>query len=84
VSELNKLNPVAFGQAGAFIAAMIMLLLGILGNLGVYTGAVGMMMEWHIFFDLSVIGIISGIIEGAVISFIFLYLFAEAYNRLTK
>ncbi|MAZ30191.1 hypothetical protein CL655_02810 [bacterium] len=59
-----------------------MLLLGLLGNLGIYTGAAAMMQEWHLFFSLSVAGIVGGMIESAIISFVILYLFAVVYNWL--
>ena len=78
----TKLNPLALGYAAAVIAAILMLLLGILGNLGVYTGAVAMMQAWHMFFDLSVVGIITGMIEAAVVSFVFVCLFGWTYNKL--
>ncbi|MBU0461362.1 MAG: hypothetical protein KJ574_02120 [Nanoarchaeota archaeon] len=58
-----------------------MLLLGILGNLGVYTNAVNAMMQWHMFFSLSVVGIIGGMIEAAVWGFVLLYLLAWLYNK---
>ncbi|MCD1294981.1 hypothetical protein CUJ83_08220 [Methanocella sp. CWC-04] len=61
-----------------------MLLLGILGNLGVYMGAVEQMEKWHMSFGLSITGIIGGIIEAAIISFIFLYAFAYVYNMIQK
>jgi hypothetical protein len=80
----GNLNPIAFGTAGAIVAAVIMLLLGILGNLGIYTGAAEMMREWHLFFSLSLGGIIMGTIEAAVISFSFLWLFAWLYNRFLR
>lgn len=80
----KKLNPKAFALAAAIIAAFIMLLLGILGNLGIYTDAVQQMKKWHIFFSLDVMGIITGIIEAAVISFVFCYLFAWSYNKLSS
>lgn len=79
-----KLNAVALGVAAAIIAAVIMLLLGILGNLGIYMGAVRMMEEWHMFFNLTPLGIIGGMIEAAIISFIFAYAFGWAYNWLTS
>ena len=79
-----KLESVVFGLAGAIVSAVIMLLLGILGNMGVYMGAVEMMREWHLFFSLSPGGIILGMIEAAVVSFVFLWLFAEVYNRLLR
>lgn len=78
-----KLDAIALGIAAAIIAAVIMLLLGILGNLGIYMGAVRMMEEWHMFFNLTPLGIIGGMIEAAIISFIFVYAFGLAYNWLT-
>lgn len=77
----NKLSPLGLGYAAAIIAALGMLLLGILGNIGLYEGAVEMMTQWHMFFSLSVGGIITGIIEAAIISFVFAYLFAIVYNK---
>ncbi|NOY85969.1 MAG: hypothetical protein GXP52_01540 [Deltaproteobacteria bacterium] len=59
-----------------------MLLLGILGNLGLYGGAVEMMMKWHMIFSLSPLGIIGGMVEAAVISFVLLYSFGVVYNRI--
>ncbi len=76
-----KLRPLALAGAAAIIAALIMLLLGILGNIGVYTGAVDMMQQWHMFFSLSIGGIIAGILEAAVITFIFVYLFGFIHNK---
>ena len=76
-----KLNSLALGYAAAILAAIIMLLLGILGNIGVYTGAVDMMQQWHIFFSLSIGGIIAGMVEGAVATFVFVYLFGFIYNK---
>jgi hypothetical protein len=77
-----KLDPLALAIAAAIIAAIIMLVLGILGNLGVYMGAVRMMEEAHIFFDLTPVGIITGMIEAAVITFIFAYPLGWLYNVL--
>ncbi len=77
-----KLKPGALATAGAIVAVAVMLLLGIFGNLGIYSGAVEMMMKWHLFFSLSLMGIIGGMVEAAVISFVLLYLFAWIYNRL--
>ncbi len=76
-----KINPLALGGAAAILAAVIMLLLGILGNIGVYTGAVDMMAQWHVFFSLSIGGIIAGMVEGAVVTFVFVYFFGFIYNK---
>ncbi len=76
-----KLNPLALGGTAAIFAALIMLALGILGNIGVYTGAVDMMQQWHVFFSLSIAGIIAGIIEAVVITFVSVYFFGLIYNK---
>lgn len=77
-----KLNAKALGYAAAIISAICMGLLGILANLGIYTGAAKQMREWHMFFSLSIGGIITGMIEAAIIGFIFGYAFAWIYNKL--
>lgn len=77
----ERLNELALGYALAIISALTMLLMGILGNLGIYSGAVQMMQQWHIFFSLSIIGIIAGMIEAAIVSFIVGYAFALVYNK---
>ena len=80
---MAKLNPMALGVAGAIISSVIMLVLGVLGNLGIYTGAVEMMTKWHVFFSLSPLGIAGGMIEAAIVTFALLYGFAWIYNRLS-
>ncbi|WP_435319147.1 hypothetical protein [Haloarchaeobius sp. TZWSO28] len=76
------LNPTAFGAAAAAISALVMLLLGIAGTVGVYEGAVEMMVTWHMFFEPTVVGTLGGIIEAAIIAFVFTYAFAWVYNVL--
>jgi len=77
----GKLNSFAFGASAAIVAALSMLILGILGNIGLYKGAVEMMTQWHMFFSLSPFGILTGMTEAAVISFVFFYIFAWVYNK---
>ena len=81
--EETKLRLLALAGSAAIVAAVVMLLLGILGNIGVYTGAVEMMQQWHVFFSLSIGGIIAGMFEAAIITFVFIYLFGFLYNRLS-
>ena len=76
-----KSKPLALAGAAAIVAVIVMLLLGILGNIGVYTGAVEMMQQWHVFFSLSIGGIIAGMVEAGVVTFIFVYLFGLIYNK---
>jgi len=78
----TNLNAVAFGGAAAIVAALGMLILGVLGNLGLYSGAVSMMSQWHMFFSLTPLGIVTGMVEAAVITFVFVWLFALIYNKL--
>lgn len=79
--QKNKLNPLALGYAAAILSAVCMLLLGILGNLGIYTAAVQAMQQWHGFFSLSLGGIIAGMAEAAVIGFVAAYAFGWLYNK---
>ena len=81
---VGKLDELALGYASAIISALIMLILGILGNIGIYTGAVEMMQKWHMFFSLGIFGIITGMIEAAIISFVFAYAFGWIYNKFAK
>lgn len=81
---MNKLNIKAFGLSLGIVSAIFMILLGILGNLGIYMSVVNMMQEWHQFFDLSFIGIILGVIEAFIISFIFGAGIAYFYNLIEE
>lgn len=75
------LNELALGYAGGIVSAAGMLLLGIGGNIGVYGGAAQQMMRWHMFFGLTPLGIVTGMIEAAVIGFVFLYALGWMYNK---
>lgn len=75
-----RLDPLAFSGAAALVAAVIMLLLGILGAVGVYEGGVEMMEQWHLFFAPTLAGTIAGMIEAALATAIFTYVFARLYN----
>jgi hypothetical protein len=77
----EKLNSFAFGVSAAIVAALSMLILGIMGNIGIYRGALEMMTQWHMFFSLTPFGILTGMIEAAVISFLLFYIFAWVYNK---
>ncbi|MEN8135473.1 MAG: hypothetical protein ABFS18_08060 [Thermodesulfobacteriota bacterium] len=78
----GKLNVFACGTAAAIVAALSMLILGIFGNIGIYTRAVEMMSQWHMFFSLTPLGIFAGMVEAAVITFVFVYIFGLIYNKL--
>ena len=84
IEMVGKLDELALGIASAVLSSIIMLLLGVFGNLGIYTGAVEMMQQWHMFFSLSIVGIIAGMIEAAIIGFVFAYAFGWIYNKFTS
>ncbi len=77
----QKLNAKAWGYSLAILSGVGMLLMGVLGNLGIYLTGVEAMKQWHLFFDLSFIGIVAGIIEAGLFSFVFGWLFAIVYNK---
>lgn len=78
----NTLNSLALGYAGAILSATYMLIISILGKLGIYTNVIEAMQQWHMFFSLSIVGIIAGMVEAAIFSFVILYLFGLLYNKL--
>ena len=78
---VQKLNAKALGYSVAVLSGLCMLSLGILGNLGIYMGAVEMMGRWHMFFSLSIGGIIAGIIEALIFGFVIGWLIAYFYNK---
>jgi hypothetical protein len=84
VSETTYLNPLALGEAAAVVSAAVMLLLGVFGAIGVYEGAVAMMEQWHLFFAPTVVGTVAGMVEAAVVSFVFVYALAWLYNAFAR
>lgn len=46
----------------------------------VYEGAVEAMKQWHLFFEPTVVGTVTGMVEDAAISFVLMYAFAWLYN----
>ncbi|HLD43229.1 MAG TPA: DUF5676 family membrane protein [Candidatus Nanoarchaeia archaeon] len=79
--QKKRLNEAALGFSIAVVSAACMLLLGILAPMGMYMGASRMMAQWHMFYSLSLTGMIAGIIEGAIIGFVLGYAIAYLYNR---
>lgn len=77
----QKLNGKSLGYSLAILSALGMLLTWIAGFLGWYQGFVDSMIEMHAFFSLDFLGLITGIIEAAVWSFIAGWLIAYFYNK---
>jgi hypothetical protein len=77
----QKLNEVALDYSLAIFSAVGMLLTGIAGNLGWYSEFVGLMMQMHEFFSLSVMGIFTGMVEAAIWGFFSGWIIAWIYNK---
>lgn len=78
------LDTLALAGAAAVLSAVVMLLLGVFGAIGVYEGAVEMMQQWHLFFEPTVVGTVAGMVEAAVIGFVVMYTFAWLYNTFAR
>lgn len=78
---MKNFNANAAALSAALLGAIGMLILGTLGMVGIYTSGVEAMQAWHIFFDLTVLGTILGMIEAAVFSYVVVYLWAMLYNK---
>lgn len=77
----RELNAKALGFSLAIVSAISMVLLWIGGKTGVYVEAFEQMQNWHIFFSLSIGGLIGGVIEASIWSFIGGWLIALVYNK---
>ena len=58
-----------------------MVLLSIGAKLGVEVCATAQRMDWHMFYSLTVGGVIAGIVEAALWGFVFAYAFGWIYNK---
>ena len=79
-----KFDAVTLGYAGGIIAALCMLVLSILASIGIYGQMALQMAKWHMFYSVSILGTITGMIEAAIIGFVVLYVFGTIYNALVK
>lgn len=77
----QKLDGVAFGYSLAILSGLWMLILGILGSLGYAAGAIAWMQTYHLFFNITFIGVVTGIIEAGIYGFVIGWLLAYFYNR---
>lgn len=76
----TRLNSNALGLSLALLSGLCMLVLGLFGLMGVYEGAVQMMVDFHLFFSVDAVGILTGILEGAFWGYVLGALTAAFYN----
>lgn len=81
---MKNLQVNALGLSLAFLGAISMLAISLAALAGVYTGAYEAMKAWHLFYDLTAVGIIGGLVEAAVWSYIAGVLIAWSYNWFAK
>ena len=72
---MKKLNPNAVGLSIAILSVACMLLISILANFGIYMDGFEMMKAWHVWYDLTLIGVILGMLEAFIFSYVAGYLF---------
>lgn len=77
-----KLHAHKFALAGGITAAAGMLLLSLLNAVGLYETATMRMQDWHILYTPTVAGTILGMIEAAIITYIWLSVIVLIYNKL--
>jgi len=77
----KKLEAKHLAYAFAVWSALFMLVLWLLANMGIYATAAEMMTDWHMFFNLTFAGLITGMIEAAIVSVVLVYVFIWIYNR---
>lgn len=81
---MKSINVQALGFSLAVFGAVGMLVMAILANAGYYLDAWSIMMQFHMFADLSVMGIVAGMIEAALWSYVSGVFIATVYNRLSS
>ncbi len=80
----KKLQAKQLALAFAIWSALLMLVLWLLANTGIYVSATEQMAKWHIFFNLTFSGLIAGMIEAAVVSYALVFIFVWVYNWVGK
>lgn len=83
-TSVMHLDALALAGAAAVVSAVVMVLLGVFGEVGVYEGAVEAMEQWHLFFEPTIVGTVAGMVEAVVISFVLMYAFGWLYNTLAR
>lgn len=81
-SKKNMLQAQPISLALAVWSAIVMLVLWVLAQMGFYVSAAQAMMAWHMFFNFTFMGLVGGMVEAAVVSYLGAYLFVLIYNTL--
>ncbi len=79
---MKKLSPNAIGLAAAILSTVCMLVIGVLAMFEIRMEAFEMMKTMHLWFDATVVGVLLGMVEAFVFTYVAGFLFALLYNRL--
>ncbi len=79
--KTKQLSPHGLGLASAIVSGLGMLVVSILGLSGKAMEVVKLMQAHHIWYDLTGVGIIAGIIEAFIFGYVIAYIFGWIYNR---
>ena len=81
---MKTLQPNALGLSFALLGAIFMLAFSLLALSGIYTELYEATRDWYLFYDLSVAGIIGGMVEVGLWSYISGVVIAWFYNWFAK
>lgn len=77
----KKLESKQLAVTFATWSALFMLVLWLLANMGLYVSAAEQMAKWHVFFNLTFTGLVVGMIEAAITSYVLILAFMWIYNQ---
>ncbi|MDH5596487.1 MAG: hypothetical protein OEY44_00150 [Candidatus Peregrinibacteria bacterium] len=77
----SSLSPKGLGIALAALSGLFMLLISLLGLAGYFQEGIALMQAHHIGYNLTLPGIIIGILEAVIFSYVAGYLFGAIYNK---
>jgi len=77
-----KLDANKLASASALTSALFMVLLSLGNGMGLYSNASTQMQTWHMWYTPSFGGTITGLIEAAVITYVFVWIAATIYNNM--
>ena len=80
----KKLRAKQLAITFAIWSAIFMLVIWLLANVGIYVSVAEQMAGWHMFYNLTFTGLIGGMVEAAVLSYIGVYTFVWIYNKVAK
>lgn len=79
-----KLDAHKLALASALTSALFMVLLSLGSGMGLYSNMASQMQSWHMWYMPTFGGTLTGLIEAAILTYIFVWIAASIYNRLVE